>query len=733
MKPSPRPRFRRFGHALHLLIRNADDLAAILELDEAHWVATSAPVSGIRADERFLGFVDHNADGRIRADELKTAIRWLMAQLRDTAGVDARSTSLRLDAVDAEQEDGRRITASARRMLQSLGATDTEHIELSQVRQLQTRVAATAVSTAGVVLPDAAEDATTRRLVEDVLAATGGAEHPGGRRGVGEAELNRFLAEAQRFVQWKQRGDEARRTGDQALLPLGEDTAGAQALLERIGPKLDQYYAQCRVVAVDADLAGRLLPKAAELDAVDFTSVPSIDRIVGEAPLAPPRADGRLDFAGDINPAWRNTIDELRHRVLEPLLSPAPEAMSESQWREVRGRFTAYVQWMTTRPPGAYDRLGVDRLAECSRPEVAAPLRELIARSRETALQLDAIELTEKLILYQAHLLELVNNFVSFPRLYDADSRALFEMGALVMDGRRFDMAIQVDQRAEHAKITTESDMFVIYAKVFDLDRKAPYEIASPVTSGGKGNVAIGKRGLFMDVDGMVWDAQVVQIIENPISIREAVVAPFKRIGRLISGKIEQVTGAAEKKLDLATQSAMTDGTAPAAAAPAKTFDARQGLLAGGVLAGGGLAIAAVGSALAYIGKVVDERGPEVLFGGVAAAVLAVLVPSIILAIIKLRRRDLSSVLEGSGWAINARMRLTYRQGRHFTRRPPYPPGARGVRTRLWWFVIVVLIVLAVVAWRVSKQWPTNPPPPGEAPAAAPADPPDPPEPPGND
>ena len=49
------------------------------------------------------------------------------------------------------------------------------------------------------------------------------------------------------------------------------------------------------------------------------------------------------------------------------------------------------------------------------------------------------------------------------------------------------------------------------------------------------------------------------------------------------------------------------------------------------------------------------------------------MLPTAIVAILKLRRRDLSAILEGSGWAINARMRLTFKQAHVFTCRPLLP------------------------------------------------------------
>jgi hypothetical protein len=124
--------------------------------------------------------------------------------------------------------------------------------------------------------------------------------------------------------------------------------------------------------------------------------------------------------------------------------------------------------------------------------------------------------------------------------------------------------------------------------------------------------------------------------------------------------------------------------------------------MAGGLLAGGGVAIAAVSSALAYISSVVAKHNFWIL-AGIGGAVLAVLLPSVILAFIKLRRRDLSAILEGSGWAINARMRLTQRQSRYFTMSPPYPRGAKGLAILRKWVAWIVIILL--VAGLIGGIW----------------------------
>ena len=56
----------------------------------------------------------------------------------------------------------------------------------------------------------------------------------------------------------------------------------------------------------------------------------------------------------------------------------------------------------------------------------------------------------------------------------------------------------------------------------------------------------------------------------------------------------------------------------------------------------------------------------------VVASVL-VTVPTVLLAAIRLHRRNLAGLIAASGWALNDRMRLTGMLGRLFTRHPPLP------------------------------------------------------------
>ena len=697
--------FRRFGRSRHLRIETADDLARALDLDEARWVATGAPIETINCDATFLALVDTDHNGRIMCFELRQAIRWLMQNLTDTVGVDRGSDSLRLEAIDIDQPDGRRIHNSASKMLARAGRADSPEITLQQVRRIKAAVAAAPVSEAGVVLPAAAQDDRIARFIADIIATVGGADHPGGSQGVNQASLYEFLTGAEAYLDWRAQGLIPGGREKTEIMPLGAETHEAFALYTALAAKIDQYFAQCEAVAFDARVAGRIAADDEKLKSLDVADPQAIERFIRESPLAKPRPDVLLEFDKDVNPRYAGELKRLRAEVIEPALGLAPGdgaagAISPQQWLRVKQFLAAHEAWAAAKAGIAVEPIGPEMLSEYLDGRYRGAVEALIAQSAAAAIELDDIRLTEKLILYQAHLLALANNFVSFPHLYDPTRRAMFEMGTLVMDGRRFNFSIKVADRAAHSRMAGTGSMYVLYAEVLDASGKCKYELAVPVTSGGKQNLCAGKRGVFQDISGDESDARVVQIIENPISLAEALVLPFQRLGRLPGGKIEALTTSAEKKLDSAVSGA--GGQAPAPAPAAGTGQPNRGLMAGGLLMGGSVAIAALGSAFAYVSKTLAGVAAYKIIIGVAAAILAVMLPTAIVAVSKLRRRDLSAILEGSGWAINSRMRLTMKQGRFFTQIPALPKARPAVRGWLLWLSIVVaLAAAAAAAWYV--------------------------------
>ncbi len=684
--------FKRFGRSYHLCIDDAECLRRVLHLDEAHWVATNAPIETLNCDPMFLGLVDTDNDGRIGCDDLKNAIRWLLDTLRDHGDVTAGSQTLKLDAIDTDQQAGRWAHESAAKILTRLGKADARRIALDQVNQIKTDIENTPISEMGVVLPDAATDAEVQEFMTDIVATVGGAPHPSGRQGVDQAQLDQFVAGARTFLEWQLRGNISKNRSQTEIMPLGAQTTEAFALLASVRDKIDQYFAQCEAVAFDPRVAQHIGPCDAEIANLDVTTPAAIEEFRRNAPLAKPTPLRVLSFDDQVNPYYAPQLTDFLTGFLKPLLGQSTSSLSQEQWQEVKERFTAYEAWMNAKPDAKFELLDSEKLRKYLDKKFGDAVRLLIEKCRATAVELDRIRGVEKLILYQVWILDLANNFVSFPHLYDARRRALFEMGTLVMDGRRFNFSVKVNDRVEHMRIAKTSSMYVLYVQVASAPDKPKYEVAVPVTAGGKGNLCVGKRGVFYDIAGQECDATVVEIIENPISISEALVSPFQRLGRLLTGKIEAITSAGEKKLDTAVGTAVAEAQSSPQKPDGTATAAPSGQAIGGILMGGGVAIAALGSAWAFIANQVSNLRWYVVVIGVVCAMLAVILPTSILAFLKLRRRELSAILEGSGWAINARMRLTRRQGRFFTQRPSYPRHAKGVRRVSWWLIAFVVL-----------------------------------------
>jgi hypothetical protein len=697
-------RFTRTGRAYHLDIATAADLRNALDLDEALWVATSAPIDTLHLDALFLQLVDTDHDGRIKPPELKDAIRWCLEVLCDARGLDAGDEALSPAAINTRTEDGRRAHEAATRLLVDDTDETAVHVSLDHVRHVRRQIECLAVSEAGIVLPRATDDQTIRQFVEELVATVGGVTHPSGATGLDEAHLSQFLATAEAYLAWDAQGRSSDEHSSTEILPLGPATAAAFAAFVGVRDKLDQYFAQCEAAKLDDRLVDRMTGTA-DTSQTDFADLGDLRALLQRAPLSRPCAERTFRFDDPINPGYAEAVVRLRQDVVRPMFGNGDQ-LTDQQWQQTKQTLAAYEAW-SSHPHGAELRpLGPEKVRHYVEARTTDAVRDLIAQSKQSAFVLDNIRVLEKLILFQANLLQLANNFISFPDLYDPARRAVFERGTAVIDGRRFTFAVAVKDRAAHVTAAATSGIYVMYLELARRGSEDRPCVAVPVTAGGQGNLCEGKRGIFEDIEGQHWDARIIQIVENPIGLGAAIAAPYRRIARMFVGKIDALTSSAEKQFDERaerTMSAVSTAGTPSAA-PAEGA-APGGMAAGSMLLGGGVALAALMSALAYVGKVVVENPLGILLG-VAGAILVLMLPTAIRAFLKLRQRDLSAMLEGTGWAINARMRLTQRQALTFTARPPYPTDVRRLRGMWWWIALLFGVAIAVgVVWQLSGLW----------------------------
>lgn len=730
-----RPVFRKYGVIEQLQIETVEDMERLETLDEARWAATSVPNEQLFCDPALLAYLDTDKNSRIRVDELKEARRWLWARLRNRERVLEGTDTLLLADLDPAHDEHTKTKDLADLLLAQLGAAARDRITLDQVRSFRASYMARFPNGDGVVAKGQIKDAEVAGLAGEILASTGGTADLSGEPGVRGEDIDLYLERVKAYETW------CRRKTDEAatLFPLGDDTAAGAALVSGLADKMNQYFAQCALVALEAAASGRLVASADDLAKLDVTSPDAINAWLATAPLSRPDPAGVLNLEGALNPKFAAQLRKLAEDVGRRALGKeAPlRSLDAAQWAAIQGALAPFQGWTASRPAGIPD--GADPAALIrwvDHPAVAA-LRGLVAEDVGVADELVQFNTLEKLVLYQRWLFTVLNNSVSFPDLFDPGKQALFQRGTLILDGRRMDLCVKVNDVGAHKAMASLSLIFLAYLKLErkDGDATLTETVAAGVTSGVRGGIAVGKRGVFYDRDDREWDAIVVDLVVQPISVWEAMVAPFLRVRDQITARLsstlESKASAAEAGVSTSADAATTKASAVAETASAPPApDAAAGATPaaekpkGGdmqsMLIGGSVAFAAIGSSAAFIINTVAGIALKDLIFSLLSLVGGVAAIFGLLGWLKLRKRDVSAILEACGWALNGRMRLVAPLDRVFTVKPGLPDGAevhlKTPKSRLRFVLPVLLILAAAAGWVVVKhpEWLPQPEPPAQ-------------------
>lgn len=356
-----------------------------------------------------------------------------------------------------------------------------------------------------------------------------------------------------------------------------------------------------------------------------------------DAPLLMEGPERTLPLDGNINPRFSDLIAEFAAKAAKPMLGGTAE-LRRADYMKVKAAFAPYRAWLA------------------SKPVMNADTRT-------------ALEDEERTVRYRMHLLEYLRNFVNQDRLYDGSLDAMYLTGTLFIDGRECRLCLHVENEAAHSALAERSDCCIVYLKL-SRDGSAPRSACAVITAGLTGPLYAGRNGLFYDRDGLAWDATVTKVVLAQVSLWEAFWSPWRKLGEMIGGQVRKFIGDAQTKSVGGVSDAIAKaGNAPAAKPDAKAADpSSQGAALASSVAALGIGIGMVGAALAGLAGVVAGLPWWKTAIGVVLVVLAVSLPSVILAWLKLMRRDVGAVLNASGWAVNRPLRFSQRLARRFTR-----------------------------------------------------------------
>ncbi len=670
-------KYKKIGNTYHLYIKSALNIQDILKIHPSLWIAMSAPISAFNIDLTFLQYIDETeGNGRLIFQEVQRAVKWLIEVLKDHEGINSGADCLVLDSINRDNSDGELIFVETKKILDRIDGHNQDRITLEQIRGVKSEVEKYPVSENGVATVDAASTDELKKYIQDIINVTGGEDHLSGIKGVGLACLDIFNQKLQDYIKWREYYSDALNSDNRELLPWGEKTNAVFKQFIKIKDKIDQYFIQCSTLNFSKQVSDNVsFLSDTEFNKMNWHEIAELEQFLVNAPLAKPSDNAVLDLTNVdmINPLFIREVKQFFAEVSAALKKNGIEKIDAELWADIKNLFNCYKSWYDSNPESAMDNIDYIQLVSYRDNLLYESLLKIIETCKITALQMSNIRLIEKLILYQKNMLVFVNNFVSMPYLYDKNTPALFEKGNLIIDGRQMNFSVLVEDKASHMKVAKEGNIFILYLQIMPAaDNK--YIVVVPVTNGGKGNLAIGKRGVFIDNDGVALDAVVVDIIENPISIREALLLPFKKIKEAFSSRLSGLS----KETDVAFTKNITDVSMGKSITETKPAAGKtSGFNPTSLLMGGSVAIAALGSSFAYImSKLSSISFMNFLF--VAVGIIAVfLFFSLLSTYLKLKRRDLSPILEGSGWSINAKLRLTRKLAKIYTQKPKWPKGSK--------------------------------------------------------
>ncbi|MDH2915791.1 MAG: hypothetical protein PXX77_02840 [Gallionella sp.] len=697
-------KFFRAGGFDQVQLDNGADLLALKELNQKLWVALSCPTRGIEFDSRTLDMIDSDSDGQVRANEVLTAIAWAGALMKSSDCLVKGTDKLLLSDISEETEEGKQILASARHILKSLGKREATMITLEDMADIEKFVAGLQFNGDGVVCAKQIGDAGLSATVADMTRVAGSVSDMSGDVGVDQDISRQFFADAQAYADWYAQGE-----ADKSILLLGTESKAAAAILQAVKEKIDDYFTRCQMAAYDSRAASPLSRSADDYQQLASLSLSAQTGEIASFPLATIAADKPLALAAGINPAWSTRVEALHTAVIKPLLGDK-QSITAAEWTALCTRFAAFDAWQAAKPVSQVGELGVARVREILATDHRAKIDSLIAQDKSVESEIKSIRSVERLVRYQRDLFKLANNFVSFREFYSGKKKAIFQVGTLYLDGRSCELCIKVEDVNAHAAYANSSGVCLAYCELERNGGAEKMSIAAAFTAGDSDFLMVGRHGIFYDRKGQDWNATIVRISDHPISIRQAFWSPYKKLTKTVSEQLQKfaaskASAVQEKMVKTVVESGSHVVTAtPAPNAPPKpAFDVGK---FAGIFAAIGLAIGAIGGILAsVVGGILSLKFWQIPLA-VVGLMLAISIPSMVLAWFKLKRRNLGPILDACGWAINARVKINIPFGTSLTALPVLPSGAHrslvdpyAEKKSVWPYVVLVAAIIGAVGW----------------------------------
>lgn len=672
--------FSTIGGVKRVNLETGADLLALSSLDQKLWTALSCPIEGLEVDPKTLALIDTDQDGNIRVPEVLAAVNWMLFLLKNPDDLLKQSETLSLDALN-ESDEAKNLMLSAKLILKNIGKPDANEISTADTANLENIFANTIFNGDGIITVNAANTDSLKDLVQTIINLVGSSQDRSGQDGIGSAQIDAFYSALISYQNWQLHAKE----NAASILPLGDETGSAFQAYQAINGKIEDYFLRYKLANFNQDSLTALNLNQNRVEEISASNlVGKLDEI-SSYPLSKIGFEPKLNLKDNINPAWEKIASKFLKTSVD-LIFPNKTEISLQDWQHIIALFEPYEIWLAAKQGEMVEGLSLEQVSFAMLPETRIGLESLIEKDLEMAAEANGMIQVDKLLRFYKDLFQLLRNFVTFFDFYSPNHKAIFQAGTLYIDQRSCDLCIRVNDMDRHNAMAYLSSIYLLYCDCISKSTGENMTIAVALTNGDIDNLMEGRKAIFYDRKGNDFDVTVVKIIENPISIRQAFFTPYRRAARFIETQINKFATDQEGKLEQQTSSGVTDSvekikekigsneTQPIEGNIAsKPFDIGKFV---GIFAALALALGAIGALLAsLVGGFLALAWWKMPLA-FSAILLIISGPAMIIAWLKLRKRNLAPLLDANGWAINTRTTVNIPFGKTLTQLAVLPKNS---------------------------------------------------------
>ena len=685
--------FENIGGSSRVKIRNGEDIAHLAELDPKMWTVLSCPVTGLEIDDKSLAYMDCDSDGKIRVNDVIATAQWMTAALKNPDLLLEGSCSIDIEQLNQENETGKKLYASAKQILENLGK-EGSMISLADTADVAAIFAKTKYNGDGVITEASVDEADDKAVIAAAVAALGGVADRSGADGVDAAKIEAFYAALAEYAAWQDAAVEA---------PFADKTDAAIEAYNALDAKVKDFFMRSKLAAFSPDSTASLDVQTSRIEAISAENLTGKTEEIAAYPIVRVTGKAEIDLSAPVNPAWAAQFETLKAIAV----ADEQKVLTEADWAAIGAKFAAYTAWKGAKAGAAVEALGIETVKTMLAQNRKEALLAVVAQDAALAEEASNIDAVDKFLHIYRDFYRLLRNFVTLHDFYTKDKKvaAIFQSGRLIIDQRECRFCMKVADMGKHNASAAASGMFLVYCDCTTKSKPGKLSIVAAVTVGEIGDLVAGKNAIYYDNSGLEWDAVITKVVDNPISVAQAFWSPYRRMAKAIENLISK--SAADKDAKMMANATAKINAAPAAIPTAPAADGSKPAVAppfdiakfAGIAAAIGMAFGMIGTALSGLVDSLSGMGWKLILVFIGI-ILAISGPAMILAWLKLRRRNIAPLLNANGWAVNAASKISIPFGETLTDTAKFPKmklkDPYAIPMAAWKKVLLVLAPLAV-------------------------------------